>query len=105
MVSRYDLMSESSSTDSYDNQSYPDILSFSYQNFNFTEPPIIFQPTDQLQQKPYVITNSYYGQPYYEDIVLDINNVPHIGMIFNYNQIKFPSSNDLMSFINNKGSI
>jgi hypothetical protein len=105
MISRYDMMKESSTIDPMDNESYPDPLSYSYNDFKFNEPPIVLEPTDQFQQKPYVITNAYYAQAAYEDIVLDINAIPHLGLIFNYESIKFPVLGDITSFMNNKGGI
>jgi hypothetical protein len=103
MISRYSMMKESSVIDTGDNESYPDPLSFSYQDFIYSQPPIILEPTDQLQQKPYILTNAYYSQAAYDDIVLDINNIPHLGLLFNYESVKFPVSEDLTSFINKAG--
>jgi len=99
MISRYDLMLESTEIDSKDKQAYPDPLSVDFENFVFKEPPYIIEPTDQMASRPYMITYAIYKKAEYEDIIFNINNVPHLSKIFDFEQIKYPTDTDLMEFL------
>jgi hypothetical protein len=99
MQSRYDVMKAGSTSDSFDNQVYPDTLSANFGNFTYTQPPYIVIPNYQLELKPYLFCYSYYGVAAYEDIIFNINNVLHISLLSNYSQIDFPTLSDLNSFL------
>jgi hypothetical protein len=100
MISRYDLMKPSiTSSDSVDTQAYPDVLSANFGNFNYSQPPFIVQPDFKLQQLPYIITNAFYNVAAYDDIVLLINNVPHISFVDNFPSLNFPVLTDLQAFV------
>lgn len=99
MNSRYDMMIESPVVD-IDMEAFPDPLNMNYSKFVFTDPPNQVSPTQQMLQKPYLIAYSLYQMACYEDVVLDINNIPHIGLIYNYDIVKFPILDDITSFIN-----
>ena len=99
MTSRYDLMLESSEIDPNDKQAYPDPLSVDFENFVFKEPPFIIEPTDQMASRPYLITYAIYKKAEYDDIILNINNVPHLSKIFDSDIIRYPTDTDLMEFL------
>jgi len=99
MISRYDIMIESEVLDTYDNETYPDVLSIDYTLFIYRKPPYKFEPTEQFFNKPYLIMNSLYKQPAYEDIVLDINNISHISKLYDFNEINLPEYSDLLEFM------
>jgi hypothetical protein len=109
MISRYSLMRNSlTESDSVDTQIYPDILTVDFGSFSYTEPPFIVDVDDRLQQFPYLITNAFYKQAAYDDIVFSINNIPHTSLLQNasnnglplFSTLKFPTFGDLNAFIN-----
>lgn len=99
MISRYDIMLDSETIDEYDNETYPDPLSIDYNLFTFRKPPFKFEPTEQFFIKPYIIMNSLYKQPAYDDIILDINNISHISKVFDFEVIDLPEQSDLLEFM------
>jgi hypothetical protein len=99
MANRYDLMLESTQVDSSDNQTFPDPLSFDFGTFVFKEPPYVLEPTDQMATKPYLITYSFYNRAEYDDIVFNINNIPHVSKVFDFETIRYPSNTDLIEFL------
>ncbi len=104
MQSRYDLMDVGVNHDT-DSQMYPDSLSVNFSDFKFNEPPYITLPNQQLQEKPYVFCQSYYGSPVLDDVIMNINAVQHSSLIYNQTQIKFPTQGDLNAFIATRGKI
>jgi len=100
MISRYDLMVGSNTEyDSVDKQVYPDPLSVDFNSFLYTQPPYIVEPDERLQYRPYLMTNAFYQTAAYDDIILNINGVPHICFIMNYSTINFPVYSDLAAFM------
>ena len=110
-ISRYDYMMEGSVLDPIDNQVYPDPLSINYNNLSLSEPPIRYEVTEIFIQKPYLFTNRLYGISSMDDIILTLNNIPHISeldkQISNDDNltkvIAFPSSLiEIQSFLSNR---
>jgi hypothetical protein len=82
MVSRYDIMLSSlTEADSVDKQVYPDPLSVNYNLFQYTQPPYIVDIDDRIINFPYITTNAFYGTAEYDDIVFNINGVPHVSLL------------------------
>jgi hypothetical protein len=104
-------MIASSESDPLDNTSWPDPLSKDFGSFNTTLPKQIFIPDDKFFKKPYLVTAIIYSdvaldkvltsQIYaeYDDVILNINNVPHISQIFSFETIFFPAKADLITFL------
>ena len=111
MVSRYSLMIASNEQDPKDNTPWPDPLSKDFGSFNYTKPKQLFEPDDRFFHRPYLVTAIIYGgvptgsaftskvYAQYDDIILNINNVPHISQIFSFANIVFPDQGDLTAFL------
>jgi len=94
--SRYDAMYPSpTATDSQDKQSYPDVLSADTYNVSLTQPPYQLEPDNRLANAPFVIMNALLGTPYYEDIVFNLNGIPHLSLIYNYASVNIPVISDV----------
>lgn len=99
MFSRYDLMTGSpTQTDPADNQVWPDPLSVDFTSFTLTQAPFILQPDDRLEEYPYLVMYSIYVSAQYDDIILSLNNVPHISKVQNFPSIQCPVFSDLAQF-------
>jgi hypothetical protein len=105
MQSRYDLMNAGVTSDSVDSQNYPDTLSVNFGDFTYANPPYIVVPNSQLQQKPYIFCQAYYGSANNDDIVFNVCNVFHVSLLYEETQIKFPVLSDLNSFIASQGKV
>jgi len=117
MITRYDLMNESTATD-IDNDSFPDILSINYKEVlesnEFIVPPLQIDIDEMFINKPYLFIYTYYsnkpevtimdskGQVYLDDIILDINNVKHRDALVDGDRILFPDANELQTFISSR---
>jgi len=108
MISRYDIMNGSETQyDPVDNQVWPDSLSADFESFQFTQPPYIVEPDERLQKYPYIVTNAFYQSTEYDDIIFNINIVPHVSLLFNvdaagnllFPTLKFPVISDLTAFM------
>ena len=98
MNSRYDFMVEGSVKDEYLDSYYPDPLSLNYHELvlpknlhvegNLSDDDIMF-----LWER----VSRYYGTPEWDDIVLMVNNVPHINLLRNGEDLIFPSSDSIIS--------
>ena len=113
MLSRYTLMKTSLVLDEGgDNQPYGDSLSIDFSTIDYTEPPFKYNPTEQFLYKPYSVTMAFYGADTsglaaYDDIVLNINNIPHISLvdpILNPEIIDIPALSDMSTFIENNSN-
>lgn len=99
MVSRYDVMKQSATQVDSDNQPWPDPLSVDFSSFTYSQPPFIYEPDDTFQQRPYVTCFGLYQQAAYDDIILNINNVPHTSQLFTFLTINLPVLPDVVGFI------
>lgn len=108
MVSRYDRMSASVTEIDTSGESWPDPLSVNWGKFEFKTPATIVPVDERFQKRFYLITAAMYKEDlkttimsysYYDDIILNINNVPHIQFIFDYDPMKFPVIADLTYFM------
>jgi hypothetical protein len=98
-------MRPSSTLDKETGEVYPDIFSTNYSSFTFTSSPKKRRVDQRYIEKPYLITYDEYGSFWGDDIILDINLIPH----YTYLNIKLPlyipSSADLNSFIKNQSNL
>lgn len=102
ITSRYNLMKASAQTD-IDNQTYPDVLSLDLGSFELTEPPVQYIMDDAFKRKPYQVIGYFMNaltNAQYDDIILNINNIPHKDLIEEGNSIILPVLTDLLNFIN-----
>ncbi len=100
--SRYALMQPSRVLDEVSGEAYPDVLTAEYQDFIFNSTPKRVQTTLQDVDKPFLLNLQHYGSTSGDDILLDLNLVPHIqymepGMI-----MYIPSTSDMESFVKRK---
>jgi hypothetical protein len=95
-------MESSVVSDTTDNQVYPDVLSVDFSSFQFKEPPFVVQVNDQIASKPYIHTSALYKTVAYDDVIFNINNVPHLSMVYNFATLNYPTIADLNSFLQKK---
>jgi len=100
--SRYTLMRPSRVLDEESGEVYPDILTADYQDFDFSRMPKRIQARPQHVDKPFNLTRDFYGTFQGDDILLDVNLVPHKeymepGMI-----LYIPASRDMEGFVKQK---
>jgi hypothetical protein len=118
-MNRYDLYNASTTVvDPKDQQPWPDPLSKKFGNFNYTSPPIQYAIDDTFILSPYLVAYAMYkvketnpdkinfgSAVSYDDIILMINNIPHISLV-NYDEIvKFPDQSDIIYFARRKATI
>lgn len=116
MITRYDLMKSSSQFD-IDNETFPDPLSLNYkailESDIFSDPPLQTEVDYIFLERPYLLIWNYYtntdrsitaiddaGQAYLDDIVLDLNNIPHIASMEANDVLYIPTGENLSTFIN-----
>lgn len=99
MVSRFDMMTASAEADPLTKEAYPDTLSVDYSLFVYKTPPVQFDPDDRFVRKPYLLTYAQYGVTYYDDILLMINNIPHVSQMDRKPYVYLPVESDLRGFI------
>lgn len=98
MNSRYNFMTEGSVRDDISGSYYPDTLSLNYHNMVL--PKDIHWERDLSDDDIMFLwerVGRYYGTPQWDDIVLMVNNVPHINLLRNGESLIFP---DELSIIN-----
>jgi hypothetical protein len=99
MTSRYDMMTTSSVADPIGNEPYPDTLSVNYADFTYSQPPVQFDPDDRFIRKPYLLSYVLYKVTYYDDILLMINNIPHLSKMADKPFIYLPVLEDMTRFV------
>jgi len=75
--SRYSVMEPSTVIDEETGELYPDILTAEYQDFDFTTMPMRIRLLPQYVDKPFNLMRDYYDTYVGEDILLDLNLIPH----------------------------
>lgn len=100
MKSRYNFMKASIEEDSVDQNNYPDPLTLNYHEFELKEgvEAIELRDVDILQF--WNLIHKKYGTAEYDDIVLELNNIPHKNFLNPGDVIYIPSVRDIeRSFI------
>lgn len=102
MKSRYDFMKESSVQDE-DGELYPDILSTDYSQLKLNSLPNIETITSADINRFWYFMYKKYGIEYYDDLLLNLNGIPYVGMLEPNDKIVMISLNDLIrNVVNNK---
>lgn len=97
-TTRYDFMSESTVTDSKDNELYPDPLSVTYNDIQFSSIPPYKQVTSADISKFWYFMYKNYGIVELDDILLNINAIPYIGNLAPGDILFLITENDLRNF-------
>lgn len=82
-----------------DNQPWPDPLSIKYSKFFYNVPPTQVTSDDTMITSPFLTTYALYGESTYDDIVFNINNIPHVSLIPYNTTVLYPDKNDIISFV------
>ena len=101
-MNRYDAMKASTTSQDIDNQSWPDILSSDYNQFTFSYPSTKYPADDTLLTSPFLVSYLLYGQSGYasnDDIVMNVNNVPHLSLLAPDTVLSFPDTRDITAFV------
>ena len=102
--SRYDLMRASSVVDEDSGEPYPDVMSLRYQDFEFTSVPQKISITPGYVDKPYLLAKDAYDVFFYDDILLDLNLVPHHDYLRQGDPLYIPSAADLRNFMRSRAT-
>lgn len=83
MYSRYDCMWEGNSRDEVDNEFYPDPLSVDFESVlkATNKMPDGFELNKADLKKFWVAYYKATGKTEYDDVILQLNDVPHVGML------------------------
>lgn len=82
MYSRYDLMKKADSAyDSEDGEQYPDPLSINYAKAKFTEIPVSSEISTADINKFWLYMHEKYNMSDHDDLLLNLNGVPYIGLL------------------------
>ena len=96
MQSRYDFMTEGSVKDEISGNYFPDPLSLNYLNM---VTPSNYHVESNLSDEDIMFlwerVSRYYGASEWDDIVLMVNNVPHINLLHKGEDLIFPSEADI----------
>lgn len=101
MKSRYDFMAASEVLDT-DGTEFPDILSVDYSKIQFNGDlpvPSIISAGDVEKFWIYMYKN--YGITYFDDLLLNVNGIPYVGMLQPGEKILNVSMEDLNNFNKN----
>lgn len=97
MTSRYDFFADSQVTDT-DGQAWPDPLSVTYNDVQLTKAPPQYNLKDADITKFWLFMNNRYGVQEMDDILLNINAIPFLGMERPGDAIYLVELSDLQKF-------
>lgn len=97
MVSRYDYFQASDVVDT-DGEAWPDPLSVTYNDVQLTKAPPQYNLKDADITKFWLCMNRQYGIQYLDDILLNINAIPYLGMERPGDAIYLIEESDLRKF-------
>jgi hypothetical protein len=100
LYSRYDLMTEADSAfDAEDGERYPDPLSVNYAKAKFTEIPHSVKVTQGDIHKMWLhMYNNYDGLKDHDDLLLNLNGFPYVGLMTPGDTLYEISKTDLENF-------
>lgn len=101
MLSRYTYMSPSNVRD-IDNEQFPDPLSVTYNDIQFSKIPEAVNVSAPILDKFWVFMWSLYGRVDMDDVLLNINGVPYIGYLKPGDIIFKVNEDDLDNFSSHK---
>ena len=106
MHSRYDFMIEGTVKDEKSGNYFPDPLSLNYHNMAL---PRGYHVERNLSDDDIMLlwerVSQYYGAPQWDDIVLMINNVPHINLLRDGESLIFPSEESILAAYSKESSV
>lgn len=98
MKSRYDFMIDGSVKDSVTGNYYPDPLSLNYLTLSISSGGI--KRMNNLSDNDILFlwerVSQYYGEPEWDDIVLTVNNIPHINLLKAGEDLILPSEGSII---------
>jgi len=94
-------MTPSNVQDSLTQEVYPDPLSVDYNDFSFNSAPIQIPLDISFMNRFYILTYKVYGATYYDDILMNLNNIPHFSKLTEHEIIYTPELTDMQRFISN----
>lgn len=102
---RYSIVAPSNQIDEIDGEVYPDILTIPYEAFPFTQKPVKHTISWVEEKKPYRITKDYYARYDVDDILMDLNLIPHKEYIDVGYTLYIPIARDFVAFLENAKSL
>ncbi len=100
MNSRYDFMNESNVQD-IDGELYPDVLSMDYSHIKFNNLPPISTITSADINRFWYFMYRNYGIQYYDDLLLNLNGIPYVGMLEPNDKLVMIQLDDILRNIKN----
>lgn len=85
-------------------EAYSDILTADYASFDFTRPPKRIRLEPQHLEKPFYLSHEHYGTFHGDDILLDINLVPHYTFLSSDRPFFIPTAGDFSAFVKRQTS-
>lgn len=104
-LSRYSLMVASEVLDENSGEVYPDILSANYSEFEFTTIPSTIEIGFRYTEKPFYLIKDAYDKYIGDDILLDLNLIPHYKYLTVGAPFYIPSQIDFDNFVKLQTSI
>lgn len=101
MKSRYDYYKESQVLD-IDGEAWPDPLSVSFNDIQLTKAPPQYQLKDGDITKFWLFMEKYYNRQDMDDILLNINAIPYLGMERPGDAIYLVEMSDMEAFTTQK---
>ena len=102
--SRYRLMEASEVIDEETGEAFPDILTADYNSFRFSRTPTRYRLRPQDTDKFFNLHKRIYGSYNGDDILLDLNLIPHMSYVESGSLIFLPATRDMEEFIKSKTS-
>ena len=99
MKSRYDYMESSKIQDPEDNDFYADVLSLSYDRGVLTQIPTVHLITAPDLAKFWKLMYDRYGMCEMDDVLLNINGFPYLGMLKPGSELYFVKDSDLTDYL------
>jgi len=77
-----------------------DVLNVDWSSFEFTNGYIVYKLTAIDVQRPWMITDRFYGSPQYEDLVYLVNHIENPLDLVVGQELKIPGVVDIVTFLN-----
>lgn len=101
MKSRYDYMTAGIVADT-DNDVYPDVYSVNFSNYSLSQIPSYHLVNIADLYKPWTMMYKEYGITYFDDLYLNMNGIPYVGMLEPRSVLVNFIMSDIESFNSNK---